>query len=745
MSLYKKDDILLVLLKEDNTKHIVKVIEVDSNDMRLTYKSTCLYANLNRFHNEWINNEYVDILRKATASDIEAFRKEHNIKFKIGDEVVYGRGTDVIEMFDIGDYEYLLENGGSWVDGEDLELVSNTVKNIIYEEGDELLVLLKKNNTKHIVKVSEVDIDDKNRTYCFEGLYSDRSEFNYFWFYNEDIEIIKKVTDSDIDDFCKEHNIAFRIGQKVLYDDETDSIIEYDLISNKYVLDGNDNLATEHQIELYSVGDTIIVVDFNDDEHILEIVSLSHQDSYYPCEVVCLYGSYSNFNNSLLDTREIKSIKKATNQDIESYIEYVGITKKVGDTVIYENKYHKISCYDSYDGQFLLADSDIWVSEYDLQDEIDLAYSIGDIILINDGDNHILEIVEIDEESDEPYKVKCLYGGYSDYNGKTISENDIDRLLDEDDIDVFLDEYLEVKHRIGKNVFYRGDKYLVLCYDSSDEKYMVQNCGFKKWLSKDDLLVSFKIDDLVKINGLSDTIAKVINVFDDGDIEVAILVGDSDGINTYYNTDDLELTTKQELDSLQKDFIIKIGDKVFFEGEQDTILAIDHINNIDKKYLLEDFDEWVDEDEISKTNKVFKIDDLVKVKGEPNAIYKIISNEDDEKEYEVDLVIGIVNFVFYHKVHNLEIATQEELDSLQEKFAYKIEDKVLYGDDEDIIEAIDIKSISSRYFLRNSEDWVSEKEISFFERKSNFESKETKIINDEIPLTKNPRRRLLMC
>ena len=757
MSLYKVGDELLVYLREDNTEHIVKVSEVDSSDTRRTYKVTCLYAYLFKFDNEWLNNEYVNILRKVTASDIEAFRKNYDIRFKIGDKVLYEGNTDIIEMFDISDFQYLLENSHDWVEGEDLELATESTKNLIYEEGDKLLVLLKKNNSKHIVKVSTVDADDKKRTYCLEGLYAHHSTFDYNWIWNDDIEIIKKVTDSDIDSFCKEHNISFRIGDKVVYERD-DTISEYDFESSKYFLEDSGYWIKENQLELasskkikYSVDDIIIVKIIEDDtQHIVQITQIRDTESNHPYKVKCLYADYGMFYNCLLDTRDVKILKKATDKDIEEYLNGNGLEKKIGDKVFYNNKQQTIECFDSSDSEYFLKENEDWVKVDDLDDSIELSYSVGQTILVNDGDRHILEIVDIDEESDEPYTVKCLYGDYSEYDDKCISESDIEQLLSEDEVDVCLDEELEIKYRIGQNLIYCGLKCEVLHYDTTNDSYFIR-CENRRelYVSEDELLEhSFKEGDLVKVNGFSDTIAKIIYLCDDGDIEVSILIGNADNLDVYYKPSELEATTQKELEYLQKNFTYKIGDKVFYEGEEDTIITID---NTDKTYLIEDYDEWVSEDEISKTDgKVenpFKIDDLVKIKGLANAVYKII-DIDCEDEIEVDLVIGVVNFDSYHNPDNLEIATQQDIDYLQKDFAYKIGEKILYDEEEDVVEAIDMKSISSRYFLRDSEDWVSEKEISSIGKKHNFifktESKATQIINDETPVAEKPKRRLLL-
>lgn len=491
MSLYKVGDELLVYLSEDNTEHIVKVSDVDSNDARYTYKTTCLYAYMDKFDREWLNNEYFNILRKVTASDIEAFCKDHDIKFKIGDEVVYEGKTDFIENFDMKDYEYQLENLCKWVDGEDLELVSESSKKIKYSVDDIIIVKVIEDDTQHIVQITQV-------------------------------------------------------------------------------------------------GDI---------------------DSQYRYSVKCLYANYGMFNDSLLDIRDVKILKKATDEDIEEYLDGNGLGKKIGDKVFYNNKRQTIECFDSSDEEYFLKENEVWVRERDLDDSIELSYSVGQTILVNDGDRHILEIVDTDEESDEPYTVKCLYGDYSDYNDKCISESDIYQLLDEDDIQTYLNEYLEIKYRIGQNLIYCDLKCEVLHYDTNNDCYFIRcDNRYELYVSENELLDhSFKEGDLVKVNGFSDTIAKVIYLCSDGEVEVSILICNANNLDSYHNPDNLEIATQKELDYLQKDFHYKIGDKVFYEGEEDTIVAID---NSDKTYLLEYSDDWVSEKEISsigkKHNFIFK-------------------------------------------------------------------------------------------------------------------------------------------
>lgn len=509
-----------------------------------------------------------------------------------------------------------------------------------YKEGDKLLVLNKYDDTKHIVEVNDVDKGNDTCTYEFKCLYGSYGTFNFDWVSNDDIEIIKKVTDSDIDAFREENDIKFKIGDAVIADGETQNIELYDTDDSEYRLDDcvwynedeleaiEEELSYEEDKEVIkcSVGDKILV-EYEGDKHILEVIDLSSYDSNYPYKVECLYGHFREFHNELIDIRKVTIIKKVTNKDINLFCKENEISKRIGDEVIYCNQKQTITAYDSNDEEYLLSDDD-WVKDYQFEDKIDLSYSIGDIILINDsGDKHIVKIIDTDEVSDFPYKVECLYGEHGDFDSEWIKESDIAQSLDCSEINELLEE-MGIDHKIGDTIFYDNEQVEVLCFDTYDGCYYVKNKsnGHERWADKDEVVAHlFKEGDLVKIKKFPDCIVRICNFCDDGDIEVECVVGDYGNIDTYYKSNDLETATQAEVDILQKDFLFKVGEKVLYgeDRTEDYIHNIDTNKDTDLPYYLGESWDYVSEKEIFKIDKIIKSEDFVKNTNESKETFEV--------------------------------------------------------------------------------------------------------------------------
>jgi|GEM_PF-4082445 len=140
----------------------------------------------------------------------------------------------------------------------------------------------------------------------------------------------------------------------------------------------------------------------------------------------------------------------------------------------------------------------------------------------------------------------------------------------------------------------------------------------------------------------------------------------------------------------------KIGSKVYFDGEEDFIKYYDRYGD---EYYLENYDDWVSSSDIEielVNESTFKVGDLVKSNG---VIYKIKSDIDSDGDYQVEFIIGD-----YHKKcdtlskDNLESATQEDINYLQEDFEFKIGEKVLCNGKEATIKAIDTDKNTSKKF-----------------------------------------------
>jgi len=509
-----------------------------------------------------------------------------------------------------------------------------------YKEGDKLLVLLKEKDTEHIVQVNDVDKDSESYTYEFMCLYGSYSTFYFNWVDNDDIEIIKKVTDSDIDAFREEYGLEFKIGDAVKVDGYIHNVELYDTDDSQYKLNNDDwydeedlepieeELSYEEDKEVIkcSVGDKILV-DYDGDKNILKVISLSGHDSNYPYKVECLYGNYREFHNTLIDIRKFTIIKKVTDKDINLFCEENEISKRIGDEVIYCNERQTITAYDSNDEEYQLSDGD-WCKEYHFEDKIDLNYSIGDIVLINDsGDKHIVKIIDTDEVCDFPYKVECLYGEHGAFDSEWIKESDISESLNVGEIVCLLEE-MGIDHKIGDTIFYDNEQVEVLCFDTYDGCYYVKNKsnGHERWADKDEVVAHlFRDGDLVKIKKFPDCIVRICNFCDDGDIEVECVVGDYGNIDTYYKSNELETATQAEVDILQKDFLFKVGEKVLYgeDKTEDYIHNIDTSKDTDLPYYLGESWDYVSEKEIFKIDKIIKSEDFVKNTNESKETFEV--------------------------------------------------------------------------------------------------------------------------
>jgi hypothetical protein len=521
-----------------------------------------------------------------------------------------------------------------------------------YKEGDKLLVLLKEDDTEHIVQVNDVDKGNATCTYEFKCLYGSYSTFNICWINNADIEIIKKATDSDIDDFCEENEIKFKIGDDVIADGKTQNVELYDTDDSEYRLDGcgwyneEDLEAIEEKEEVikFSVGDKILV-EYEGDKHILKIINAVKYDSYNTFKVECLYGNYIKFHTKPINLKEVTTIKKVTDKDINLFCEENEISKRIGDEVIYCNQKQTIIAYDTDDAEYLLNNED-WCKEYHFEDKIDLNYSIGSIVLINDSDDkHIVKIIDTDDVSDFPYKVECLYGEHGAFDGEWIKESDISKSLNVGEIENYLVDDFRIKYRIGQKVFFNDKEVVILCYDTNDKTYLIKEDNrWEKWVGDSDIKAHFFNEgDLVKIKKFPDYIVRIGHFYDDGNIEVICVIGDYGNIDDYYKPNDLESVTQAEVDILQKDFLFKVGEKVLY-GEDRTeyfIFDIDTSKSTDLLYYLGERCGYVSEKEIFKIVKEVEEVLVSKTIGKPflkwekEVKYNPTTFEKEEKVVEV--------------------------------------------------------------------------------------------------------------
>lgn len=212
MNYYKEGDKLLVLNEYDDTEHIVQVNDVDKDSESYTYKYRCLYCSLRTFNFSWIDNDDIKIIKKVTDSDIDAFREENDIKFKIGDAVKVDGEIRNIELYDTDDNEYLLDNN-EWYD-EDLEAIEDKEVAHLFKVGD---LVKPKEYTECVLKIDNFFDDGDIEVSCVVGNYG-RIEDYY------KLNDLESATQAEIDILQKD--FLFKVGEKVLYgEDRTEDYI----------------------------------------------------------------------------------------------------------------------------------------------------------------------------------------------------------------------------------------------------------------------------------------------------------------------------------------------------------------------------------------------------------------------------------------------------------------------------------------------------------------------------------------
>lgn len=470
--MYNVGDKLLVLLKEDNSKHIVEISDVDWGNANYPYEFKCLYADFSSFNNEWVNINYIQIIKKVTDIDIDIFRKQNNIKFKIGDAVDYDGEEDVVELYDFADEQYRLDNDGVWVDEDEIELIQ---EHINYEVGDRILV--EYDGLKHILKV---DIIDKNscNPYFVKCLYGDFREFEGEWLDLEQVTIVKKVNDSDIDSFLKENDIKYKIGDKVYikykigdkvyYDAEHQTISAYDMNDEEYFLNEGGEWVSECNLEdenilKYSIDD-IIVVEDNGIKSILQITNFDQSDSTY--KVNCLYGNNGKYHCEWIDADRVK--ESLDSEELEDLLEDKGIRYRIGQYLFYKGERCKVSCYDTSDKNYEIELSnyrEAWAAECDL---LEHTFSVGDLVKVKNYPKTILKIDNLCDDGD--IEVSCVVGSYGDIEKSYYRGNELESAT-QAEVDILQKDFL---FKVGEKVLYNGKEDFIENIDTSDN-----NCPYK--------------------------------------------------------------------------------------------------------------------------------------------------------------------------------------------------------------------------------------------------------------------------
>ena len=455
--MYNVGDKLLVLLKEDNSKHIVEISDVDKSNADYPYEFKCLYAYYYKFNIEWVNTNEIEIIKKVTDSDIDAFRKENEIKFKLGDAVDYDGDEDVVELYDSNDEEYRLENDGAWAKEYELELIQEHIK---CEIGDRILV--KYDRLEHIVKVINID-KDSSLPYNVECLYGDYIEFEDDWLNLEEVTIIKKVTDSDIDSFRKENDIKYKIGDKVYYDSKHQTILAYDFNDEEYLLNENKDWVSKDSFEEYSIDD-IIVVEDNGIKSILQITNSDPSDNTY--KVKCLYGN-GKYHCDWIGSDRVKESLDA--EELEDLLEDKGIRYRIGQYLFYKGERCKVILYDTSDKLYEVELSNYRESLVAECDLLEHTFSVGDLVKLKKYSNCIVRIDNLCDDGD--IEVSCVVGDFGNienyYKG-----NDLEAAT-QAEVDILQKDFL---FKVGEKVLYGDDETedYILNIDTSDSKYPYQ-------------------------------------------------------------------------------------------------------------------------------------------------------------------------------------------------------------------------------------------------------------------------------
>jgi hypothetical protein len=498
MKYYNEGDKLLVLLKNNNTKHIVEVCEgYDNTNNSYTFK--CLYGYYYNFHHEEVDINDIDIIQKVTNIEIDAFRKENNIKFKIDDYVEYGsrkEDVDVIEVFDTSDNLYLLTLSNDWVYEGQLKLFVE--KEVIKcKIGDKILV--DDEGLKHILKV--VDIRENENECKVKCLYGDYRKFEDEWFELKNFNTIQKVTDIDIDDFLKENNIKYRIGDKVIFDGENQTILSYDFSDEEYLFEETCVWVSENQINQlnkYSVEDIILV------EHnvILQITDIDDtDDAILPYKVICLYGKYSEYHGGWIYRDEI--IKSLDKEELESLLIDLDIKYRIGQKLFLKGRDEvKVLNYDTNDEKYYiksLNNNFSWVDESDLFKH---NFRQGDLLKFKENPKTIVKVCSFCSNGD--IIIVCVIGNYSIIEDQYYSGNEFERAT-QAEVDILQKYYL---FKIGEKVLYGedGTEDYIDSIDTSDSNLPYRLVESFDYVSEGEISkIGEKVEEVLVISSIKDS------------------------------------------------------------------------------------------------------------------------------------------------------------------------------------------------------------------------------------------------
>lgn len=356
------------------------------------------------------------------------------------------------------------------------------MKKYLFDIGDKLLVLLKEDNSKHIVEISDVDKSNAEYPYEFKCLYAYYYKFNSEWVNTNEIEIIKKVTDSDIDSFLKENDIKYKIGDEVYYDSKHQTISAYDFKDEEYLLNESKDWVSEDCFEedilKYSIDD-IIVVEDNGVKSILQITDLDPSDNTY--KVKCLYGNYMEYHCEWIDADIIK--ESLDSEELEDLLEDKGIMYRIGQYLFYKGERCKVSCYDTSDKNYEIELSnyrETWAAECDL---LEHTFSVGDLVKIKNYPKTILKIDNLCDDGD--IEVSCVVGSYGDIEKGYYRGNELESAT-QAEVDILQKDYT---FKVGEKVLYGedGTEDYILNIDTSDNNYPYQLGESFDYVSETDI------------------------------------------------------------------------------------------------------------------------------------------------------------------------------------------------------------------------------------------------------------------
>ena len=322
-----------------------------------------------------------------------------------------------------------------------------------YKEGDRLLILNKEDDTKHIVQVNDVDKSENTEsTYEFKCLYGSYATFDINWINNDEIEIIKKVTDKDINLFCEENEINKRIGDYVIYENQKQTITCYDLFDDEYLLSSGDWVKDYHfedKIDLsYFIGDIVLIND-SGDKHIVKIID-TDEVSDFPYKVECLYGEHSAFDNEWIKESDITESLDCS--EINDLLEEMEIAHAIGETVFYDDEQVEVLCFDTYDGCYYVKNKSNGHERWADKDEVVAhLFSEGDLVKIKKFPDCIVRIGCLCDDGD--IEVECVvgdYGNIDDYYKHTDLET-----ATQAEVDILQKDFL---FKVGEKVLYGEDR-----------------------------------------------------------------------------------------------------------------------------------------------------------------------------------------------------------------------------------------------------------------------------------------------